>query len=156
MNDTAEAVTTQDAGVTECRGQIHRTSAFRRRERQRSMRPVPVVVINERPKDPLKVRLVQDKEPVEALPTGGAHKPLGNRVGLGRAKRCPNDRNRSLRKTSSNRSVNFLIPITNQKPDRFRTVRQRPRHVPRLLADPIRQSDSPCTRPSARGGCLTR
>jgi hypothetical protein len=93
MNDTAGTVTTQDAGVTECRGQIHRTPAFRRRERQRSMRPVPVVVIDEHPKDPLKVRLVQDKEPVEALPTGGAHKPLGNRVGLWRAKRCPNDRN---------------------------------------------------------------
>jgi hypothetical protein len=107
MNDTAEAVTTQDAGVTECRGQIHRTPAFRRRERQRSMRPVPVVVIDEHPKDPLKVRLVQDKEPVEALPTGGAHKPLGNRVGCGARNGVRTIAIRSLRKTSSNRSVNF-------------------------------------------------
>jgi hypothetical protein len=31
------------------------------------MRPVPVVVIDEYPQDPLKVRPVQNKEPVETL-----------------------------------------------------------------------------------------
>ena len=126
MNDTAETVTTQNAGVTECRRQIHRTPAFRRRKRQRSMRPVPVVVIDEHPKDPLKVRLVQNKEPVETLPTGGAHKPLGNRVGLWRAKRCPNDRNSVASEDLIKPVGEFLIPISNQKPYRFRTVRQRP------------------------------
>ena len=30
----------------------------------------------------------------------------------------------------------IAIPITNQKPDRFRPVRQRPRQLPRLLDDP--------------------
>jgi hypothetical protein len=63
-----------------------------RRERQRPMRPVSVVVIHECLEDPL-VPLAQHEEPIETLRADRTHKPLGNAVGLRRAKRCPNDLN---------------------------------------------------------------
>jgi hypothetical protein len=49
---------------------IHRRSRpawLRWRERQRSMGPVPVAVIDEHVKDPLEVLLVQNQQPVETL-----------------------------------------------------------------------------------------
>ena len=57
------------------------------------MWPVPVVVIDEHLKDPLKVLLVQNQQPVETFRADGAHEPLGNPVRLRRAKRRPNDLN---------------------------------------------------------------
>jgi hypothetical protein len=119
VNDTGETVTTQNASVIACRRRFHRTSGLRRRERQRSMRSVPVVVIHEHLEDPLTVRLVQHEDPLETFRAHRPDKPLRNSVGLWRA------------------IGEFLIPITNQKPDRFRTVRQGPRHLPRLLDDPL-------------------
>jgi hypothetical protein len=74
------------------------------------MRSVPVVVIDEYPQDPLKVRLVENKEPVETLSTDGAHKTLGNRVGLWRAKRCLNDLN-------SVASEDLIKPVGEFLPD---------------------------------------
>src|SRR4051794_37097908 len=70
-----------------------RAPCLRRHERQRPMSPMPVVVIHEHSKDPLKVRLVQNQPPVETFRAGGARESLGNPVGLWRAKRRPNDLN---------------------------------------------------------------
>ena len=53
--------------------------------------PVPVVVIDEHRKDPRKVLLVQNQQPVEAFRADGAHEAVGNAVGLRRTKRRPND-----------------------------------------------------------------
>ena len=64
MNDAAETITTQNTSVIGCRHNCSRPPWLRRRERQRSMGPVPVVVIDEHLKDPLKVLLVQNQEPV--------------------------------------------------------------------------------------------
>jgi hypothetical protein len=80
-------------------------------------------VIDEHLNDPLKVLLVQNQEPVETLRTGRAHKPLGNHVGLWRAKRCLNDLNSIASEDLIKLLGELLIPIPNQKPYRFRPVR---------------------------------
>ena len=67
MNDTAETITAQNTSVTGWRRNGSRPPWLRRCERQRSMWPVPVVVIDEHLKDPLKVLLVQNQEPVETF-----------------------------------------------------------------------------------------
>ena len=118
VNDTAEAITAQNASMLAWRFCGNWWSRLRWRERQRTMGPVTVVVIDERRNDPLKVWLVQNQQPVETLGTGRAHEPLGNAVRLWRAKRRSDDLN-SLRSKHFVECVGeFLIPITNQKPDR--------------------------------------
>jgi hypothetical protein len=67
VNDTAETITAQNTSVTECRHRCSRASWLWWRERQRSMWPVPVVVIDELVKDPLKMRLIQNQQPVETF-----------------------------------------------------------------------------------------
>jgi hypothetical protein len=105
-NDTAETVTTNNASATDSCRRIHRTAAFRRRERQRSMRPVPVIVIDEYPQDPLKVRPVphrsQSRHSLRALCT----KRSATALACGARNGVRTIAIRSLRKTSSNRSVN--------------------------------------------------
>ena len=70
MNDIAETITAQNTNVTGCRRNGSRSPWLRPRERQCSMWPVPVVVIEEHLKDPLKVLLVQNQEPVETFLSG--------------------------------------------------------------------------------------
>jgi hypothetical protein len=108
------------------------------RERQRSMWSVPIVVIHEHPDDPLEVLLVQNQQPVERVRTGGAHEPLGNPIGLWRAKRRTNDLNPVASEHVVTTVGEFLIPNANQKPHRFGAVRQRPRQVTSLLDNPWR------------------
>ena len=67
MNDTAETITAQNTTVAGCRHNCSRLPWLRRRERQRSMGPVPVVVIDEHLKDPLEVLPVQNQKPVETF-----------------------------------------------------------------------------------------
>src|SRR5712692_3066006 len=47
-----------------------------RREGQRSVRSVDVVMIHENGEDALKMLLVQDQQPIEVLRANGAHEPL--------------------------------------------------------------------------------
>ena len=61
VNDTAETITAQNTSITGCRRRCSRAPRLRWRQRQRSMRPVPVVVIDEHLKDPLEVLLVQNQ-----------------------------------------------------------------------------------------------
>ena len=127
MNDTGETITAQNTTVTGCRHNCSRLPWLRRRERQRSMGPVPVVVIDEDLKNPLKVLLVQDQQPIETLRTGCAHEPLGNPIRLWRAKRGTNDFNVVASEDVVKTRGEFLIPIANQESDWFRALRQRPR-----------------------------
>ena len=91
------------------------------------MWPVAIVVVDEHVKDPLEVVLVQNQQPVETFRADGANESLGDAVRLRRAKRRPND----LHPLASEHLVKgigeFLIPIANQKPQRFRTLGHRPR-----------------------------
>jgi len=102
------------------------------------MWPVPVVVIDEDLKNPLKVLLVQDQQPIETLRTSCAHEPLGNPIRLWRAKRSTNDFNVVASEDVVKTRGEFLIPITNQESDWFRALRQGPRQLPGLLNDPRR------------------
>ena len=52
-----------------------------------------VVMVHEDTENPLKVRLVQNQQPVETFRADGAHEPLSDALGLGRAKRRANDLN---------------------------------------------------------------
>ena len=67
MNDIAETITAQNTSVIAGRHQRSWPSCLRWRERQRSMWPVTVVIIDEHIKNPLKVLLVQNQQPVETL-----------------------------------------------------------------------------------------
>src|SRR5262245_39826642 len=100
------------------------------------MWPVPVVLIDEDFKNSLKVRLVQDQQPIEALRTGCAHESLGNPIRLWRAKRRTNDLNVVTSEHVVKTRGEFLIPIANQESDGFRALRQGPRQLPGLLNDP--------------------
>lgn len=63
----------------------------RRRETQRTVWPVPVVVVDEGPQHTLKVPAVGDQQPVQALPAHRANEALCDRVGLGRLNGGPDD-----------------------------------------------------------------
>src|SRR5690349_20421034 len=102
------------------------------------MWPVPVVVVHEYVKDPLKVPLVQNQQPVETFRAGGAHEPLGNPVGFWHAKRRANDLNPIASEHVVKTIGELLISIANQKPHRLRALRQGPRQLPSLLDDPWR------------------
>ena len=72
-----------DVGADDTAG--HRGSGG---ETQRSMGPVPVVMVHEDTEDPLQVRLVQNQQAVETFRADGAHTSLGDAVGLGRETAC--------------------------------------------------------------------
>ena len=67
VNDTTEAIAAQNTNITARQHRCSRPSWLRWRERQRSMWPVTVVVIDEHGKDPLEVLLVQNEQPVETF-----------------------------------------------------------------------------------------
>jgi hypothetical protein len=60
---------------------------------------------------------------------------LGDAVGLRRAKRRPNDLHPLTSEHLVKRIREFLIPIANQKAQRFRALGHGPRQLPRLLND---------------------
>ena len=86
------------------------------------MWPVPVVVIDEHRKNPLKVLLVQNQQPVEAFRADGAHEALGDAVGLRRTKRRANDLNSVASEHVIKTIRQFPIPIADQKSRRFRVL----------------------------------
>ena len=67
VNDTADAITAQNADIIAWRGRGNRPSWRRWRERQRAMGPVTVVVIAERRNHSFKVFLVQNQQAVETF-----------------------------------------------------------------------------------------
>ena len=64
-------------------------------------------MIREDSKDPFKMLLIQNQQPIQALGTNGAHEPFRDAVRLWGTKRRANDFRPVLRKTSSKLSVNF-------------------------------------------------
>ena len=100
------------------------------------MLPVPVVVVSEHVKSAFEVLVVQNQQPVETFRADGAHESLGDSVGLWRAKWRPNDLSPLASEHLIKLIGEFLIPIANQKPQRFRALGQSPRQLTRLLDDP--------------------
>jgi hypothetical protein len=100
------------------------------------------------------VLLVQHQQPVETFRADGAYEPLGNQVGLRRAKRRTNDLNPVAPKHVVKASGEFLIPIANQKPNPLRALRQSPRELTSLLDDPWRARGTLGRRPLSPEGAL--
>ena len=67
MNHTTETIATLDTSLAPLRRQRHRTCRAGRREGQRSMRPVAVVMVHKNVEDALKMLVVQDQQSVETL-----------------------------------------------------------------------------------------
>jgi hypothetical protein len=68
MNDTTETIATLDMSLAPLRRGCDRwTCRARRREGQRSMWPVPVIMLHEDVEDPRKMLVVQDQQPIETL-----------------------------------------------------------------------------------------
>jgi hypothetical protein len=67
VNNTAETIAAHNTSITGRRHRCGRTSGLRWRERQRAIRSVTIVVIDERRKDSLKVLRVQNEQPVETF-----------------------------------------------------------------------------------------
>jgi hypothetical protein len=66
VNHTAETIATVDTSVA-TRRRHHRTCRAGRRETQRSVRPMAVVMFHEDVEDPLEMLAVQDQQPVETF-----------------------------------------------------------------------------------------
>ena len=83
MNDTAEAITTQNASVTGCRHRCSRPPGLRWRKRQRSMWSVPVVVISSFAKvnDSAAISIGSVTPPARTLPPNSANR-TGDSTGL--------------------------------------------------------------------------
>jgi hypothetical protein len=68
VNYTTKTIATLDANLGPFRRRRHRRPCWaRRREGQRLMRPVAVVMVHKDVEDALKMVVVQDQEPVETL-----------------------------------------------------------------------------------------
>jgi transposase-like protein len=102
--------------VARGREQKRRPERRRRREVQRPVRPVTVVVVNEDVEYALEMASVQDQEPVEALRTNGPHEALGDSVRLRSAKRRADDWDPVASEDRVKLPVNFLSRsrITNR------------------------------------------
>ena len=68
MNHPTETIATLDTNLAPlCGGRYWLTCPSGRREGQRSMRPVAVVMLHEGVQDALQMRVVQDQQPVKTL-----------------------------------------------------------------------------------------
>ena len=87
MNQPAEHIPTEDLG----RRRPARLLQLTRRcgKRQRTVRPLIVVVRQVLPQDPLKVTATNHQELVQALGADGPHEPFGEGVGAGGTDRGP-------------------------------------------------------------------
>ena len=65
MDEPAQTIPAQNRRLRGCRCRL--ALWVRWRETQRSMWPVPVVMVHEHTEDPLEVLLVQNQQPVETL-----------------------------------------------------------------------------------------
>src|SRR5262249_31337039 len=83
--------------------------------------------------------LIQNEQPVETLRPYGSYEALGNRIRLRHSKRRAQDLNLLRPKHLVETLSELLIPISDQKLNGFRTIREGPRQLPGLLRDPGRR-----------------
>ena len=88
------------------------------------MWPVHVVVVAEDVKDPLKVLLVQNQQPIETFRADSAHESLGDSIGLWCAKRRANDLNPLPSEHVVKWIGEFPISIPNQEAHGLRALPQ--------------------------------
>jgi hypothetical protein len=81
----------------------------------------------------LKVPSVQNQNPIEALGTDRPSEALRDSIRLRRSNRRPNDSDVVVAKYRVEAIRKLVVTIPDQKTDGFRTLRKRPRDLPRLL-----------------------
>ncbi len=90
VDQSAEPISTLDMDWSRRRDKAERwLIRIWRREVERAVRPVAVVVVDEDAKHALEVSLVDDEEPVETLRADGADEALGDGVRFRRSNRRP-------------------------------------------------------------------
>src|SRR5262245_46480768 len=109
-----------------------------RRERERSMWSVAVVVVPEDGEHTIQVLLVQDQQPIEALRANGAYESLRHAIRLRGLKRRSNDLHTAASKHLVKTARELLIPIPNQETERCRALGDAPGQVAGLLRHPWR------------------
>ncbi len=87
-------------------------------------------MIHENGEDALKMLLVQDQQPIEALRANGAHEPLCDPVRLRGAKRRAKDLDSIASQHLVKTLGEFLVSVANQEAERLWAFCQRPRQVP--------------------------
>jgi hypothetical protein len=112
-------------------------------EGQGSVRPVAVVMVHEHVENSLKMFVVQDQQPVEALGANGTDEPLRHTVRLWRTKPCADDLHPAASKHLVEALGEFLVAVANQEAERLRTFGQAPRELSgvatrKLICPPIR------------------
>ena len=92
VNHSTETIATLDTNLALLGCQRHRRARrIRRREAERSVRPVSVVVSDEDGEDSLKVLVIHDQHPVETLRANGAYEALRHPIRLRGTNRRAND-----------------------------------------------------------------
>jgi hypothetical protein len=103
---------------------------------ERPVRSMPVVVVAELAEHFLKVLSVDDQHPVEALPTDGAHKALGKRVGTRSTDRGADDADHLGAEDLIEGDRELGVPVPNQELHRSSTLGELVGEVPGLLDNP--------------------
>ena len=83
-----------------------------------------VVMVDEDANDLLEMLAVEDQEPIQTLRANRPYEPFRDTVCLRRAKRRANHLDPVAAKCHVKAVREFLIPITNQEAESFRTVGQ--------------------------------
>jgi len=81
-------------------------------------------------------RCDEHQEPIETFGANSSYESLHDAVGLWRAKRRTNDLDPIAAEHVVETVSEFLIPVPNQEPERFRALRQCPCQVAGLLRHP--------------------
>src|SRR2546426_6703489 len=102
------------------------------------MRPVPIVMVYKHPEGSLHVMLARNQHPVQTLRTGSLYEPFRHTVRLWRTNRRTKNLHTIAAEHVVKRGREFLVAIPDQKPERFRAPRERPREFASLLAHPGR------------------
>jgi hypothetical protein len=137
VDDTTQAISARDTSVAERRGEGSRQGALSLAAPTTAIDVAGARCNGQRTlQESVRDAGRSESAASRDIPRDGAHESLGDSVGLWRPKSRTND----LSPLASERLIKligeFLIPIANQKPQRFRALGQTPRQLTRLLNDP--------------------
>jgi hypothetical protein len=100
---------------------------------------MPIVVIHEASDRPFEMLLIQNQQRVETLRPNGSYEALGDSIRLRRSKWRAHDLNLLRPKYLIEARGELLIPVSDQKADGFRPIRECPRELTGLLRHPGRR-----------------
>ncbi len=127
MDQPAEPISTLDMAWSRRRDKSERwLLRIWRRQVERAVRPVAVVVLDEDAKHALEVPPVDDEEPVETLGPDGADEALGDRIRLRRSNRRPDRLDPLATEDRVEVTSELAVAIADQEAQRRRALAERP------------------------------